>query len=106
MPDPTPSRAPFRMRLALILIFVIGALLAARLFYWQIIQWDRLSRLAERQSRVDLSIPARRGDILTRDGLMLATDVFLFTITASPAGIPDHDKLAAALAPLLKQPQA
>lgn len=105
MPDLTASRAPLRMRLALIIIFVIGALLAARLFYWQIIQWDRMSRLAERQSRVDVSVPARRGDIRTRDDLRVATDVFLFTITISPDGIPDRDKLATQLAPLLKVPR-
>ena len=105
MPEQAVSRAPLRMRLALIIISVVGALLAARLFYWQIIQWDKLSRLAERQSRVDVSVPSRRGDIRTRDDLRVATDVFLFTITASPDGIPDHDKLASQLAPILKQPR-
>jgi cell division protein FtsI/penicillin-binding protein 2 len=93
------------MRLALYGIFVLGGLLAVRLFYWQIIEWDRLSTLSKRQSALDVPVPARRGDILTRDDLRVATDVYVFTISVSPQGVPDRGALADQLAPRLKQPR-
>jgi cell division protein FtsI/penicillin-binding protein 2 len=96
--------APIRLRLALIFICVVGILLGARLFYWQILQYDRLSELWTKQSTVNVSIPARRGDIKSQDGLLLATDVYLFTVRATPAFVRDHTGLAAELAPLLKMP--
>ena len=101
----TLPRAPVRMQLALMFILVVGGLLAARLFYWQIVKWDQLSQIAKKQSSMDMPIPARRGDIQTRDNLRLATDIFLFTVEVSPEGIPDRAALAKQLAPILKQPE-
>ncbi len=97
------DRGPIRIRLAFLVIALVSAFLAMRLFYWQILQWDKLSALARRQQTTDATIPARRGDIRTRDGLTLATDIFLFTISASPQGIPDPAGFAKTLAPALKQ---
>src|SRR5512140_2043300 len=97
------TRAPVRMRLALIMIFVLGGLLGARLFYWQIVQWDKLRALAERQTTADVDLPARRGDIRTKDDLRLATDVYLYTIAITPASVPQPDELSKQLAPVLKQ---
>src|SRR4030067_921927 len=101
----TLPRAPVRMQLALMFILVVGGLLAARLFYWQIVKWDQLSQIAKKQSSMDVPIPARRGDIQTRDNLRLATDIFVFTVEVSPEGIPDRAALAKQLAPILKQPE-
>ena len=66
------SRAPLRMRAALIVLMTIGVLLGARLFYWQIVRWDDLSQRATDQRDYDTVLPARRGDILTSDGVLLA----------------------------------
>lgn len=98
--------APVRMKLALILILIIGFGLGARLFYWQIVQWDRLRKISEDQVTADVTIPARRGDILTRDGLRIATDVYQFTISVSPKGLPDRQLFANQIAPALKQSPA
>lgn len=99
----TLMRAPLRMRLAFSMILVIGIVLAARLFYWQILQWDKLSRLAEQQQAIDVPIPARRGDIQTRDGLRLATDLFLYTISVAPPGVTNPEELAKQMGPILGQ---
>jgi cell division protein FtsI/penicillin-binding protein 2 len=96
-------RASWRVHFAFLVLCVIAVFLAMRLFYWQILQWEKLSALAKRQQTTDASIPARRGDIRTRDGLTLATDVFLFTISTSPKGIPDPMAFARIFAPVLKQ---
>jgi len=99
------SRAPLRMRAAFILLMAVGIVLAARLFYWQIIRWDDLSRRADRQNTFEITVPAPRGDILTRDGTLLAKDVFLYTINISPKAVSAPDQLATDLAPILKLPR-
>lgn len=96
-------RAVFRMRLAYFIIVSIGLLLGARLFYWQVVQWDTLSKRAEQQQIFDAPVYARRGTILTRDNLPLAEDVFLYTIIVSPQGVLNKEEWASRLAPLLKQ---
>jgi cell division protein FtsI/penicillin-binding protein 2 len=75
----TLTRAPARMRLAMLMLAAVGLVLAARLFYWQIVQWDRLDDLARGQLELKTKIYARRGDIRTRDGYLLAADRFLYT---------------------------
>ena len=97
------SRAPLRMRAALIVLMTIGVLLGARLFYWQIVRWDDLSQRATDQRDYDTVLPARRGDILTSDGVLLAKDVFLYTISISPKGLRAPEQIAADLAPILGQ---
>ena len=104
MAEPTLSRAPFRMRAALIAILAVGFLLAARLFWWQIVEMDKLTARRDDQSQVSKKIPALRGDIVTTDGTLLATDVFLYTITATPKDIRNPERVAQELAPILGQP--
>lgn len=99
------TRAPFRIRVAFIIVLGIGCVLAGRLFYWQIYQWDKLSGLGASQRTFDSRIPARRGEILTRDGLVLAADVYLYTISVSPQGIANPDDFADELSPILKLPR-
>lgn len=96
------SHAPLRMRAAFIILMAVGVVLAVRLFYWQIIRWDDLSKRADKQNTFNTVLPAQRGDILTSDGILLAKDVFLYTITIAPKDVRDPDKLATDLAPLLK----
>lgn len=98
----TLSRAPLRMRAALIILMAVGLVLAARLFYWQIIRWDDLSKRADKQNSFKVVLPALRGDILASDGTLLAKDVFLYTISVSSKDVRDPDKFATELAPILR----
>jgi cell division protein FtsI/penicillin-binding protein 2 len=101
------ARAPARMRVAFYITIAIGLLLAMRLFYWQIVRGSYLNDLARKQQTVNLSIPAPRGKIITRDGVLLAQDIYLYTISISPSNISkkveDRQKLAAQIAPLVHQ---
>ncbi len=98
-------RAPARMRWALMAVFAVGLVLAARLFYWQIVRFDDLSKRATVETTTDAKIQARRGSIMTRDGQLLAEDNYVYTIKVDPREIDqaDQTKLASQLAPILKQ---
>ena len=97
------SRAPVRIRIALVIILAVGVLLAARLFYWQIIRWDEMLAKADSQRNFIVTIPAKRGDILTSDQVLLAKDVYLYTISVATKMVRDPQTLAAELAPILGQ---
>ncbi len=96
-------RAPQRIRWALFVILAFGLFLAVKLFYWQIMQTDVLSEMAINQRNVTDPIYALRGDITTSDGVLLAKDVFRYTVSVSPRDVLDQKKFAAELAPLLGQ---
>ncbi len=99
----TLSRAPVRLRAALIVILAVGLVLAARLFYWQIVRWDDIRQRADKEQTINATIPARRGSIVTSDGLLLAEDEYLYTIVVDPRQITNPSDLARQLAPILGQ---
>ncbi|MFZ5366448.1 MAG: peptidoglycan D,D-transpeptidase FtsI family protein [Patescibacteria group bacterium] len=59
-----------------------GFLVAGRLFYWQILQGEKLSSLASSQYSQEEEIPARRGQILTSDGFPLVTNKQAYLVYA------------------------
>lgn len=95
-------RAPARMRAALFFIIAVGLVLAARLFYWQIVRWDEISRRAAIEKGTDKPIEARRGSIRSSDDQLLAEDSFLYTVSVDPKQIDKPQDLARQLAPILK----
>ena len=82
--------------------FAIGV----RLFYWQIMRYDDLSSkgILERMHKVVEY--ARRGDILTSDGVLLASDIYSYEIAAHPDSIITPEVTAALLAPVLNQSES
>jgi len=104
MLDGALVRAPVRLRAALGVVWLVGLFLAARLFWWQIVEMDTLTTRAGEQLKYHSPIPARRGDIVTADGTLLATDVFLYNVIATPKDLPDSEQVARKLAPILGQP--
>ncbi|MCX7837944.1 MAG: penicillin-binding protein 2 [Anaerolineae bacterium] len=99
------ARAPVRMRIMLVALFAAGMFLAARLFLIQIVEMDRYSQGISEQVQFKAILPARRGDIVTADGTLLATDVFVYTIHVTPKDIRQPERVADALAPILGQPR-
>ena len=96
-------RAPVRLRTALIIITAVGLVLAARLFYWQIVRWDEIRQRANREQVLDTKIVAQRGSIRTSDAQLLAEDSFVYTISVDPKQIDKLPDLARQLAPILGQ---
>lgn len=99
------ARAPVRMRVMFVALLAAGLFLAARLFFVQIVEMDRYSQSRSEQVQFKAILPARRGDIVTADGTLLATDVFVYTIRVTPKDIQQPERVADALAPLLGQPR-
>lgn len=81
---------------------VLAAVLAARLFYVQVIASDSLSEKAtELRSTSDITLSARRGTIYDRNGRVLASTVDATTIYADPGEVTDAQAAADQLAPIL-----
>jgi cell division protein FtsI/penicillin-binding protein 2 len=87
----------------LLLLLSLGGV-AAKLFFLQIRQRDRLAERATKQYQRRLSIVSRRGTIYDRTGRELAVSLRVASVFAQPAAIEDKAGTAKALAPILKQP--
>jgi len=96
------------MRRRIILIFLVLLLslggVAAKLFFLQIQQRDRLAERATKQYQRRLPILSRRGTIYDRTGRELAVSLKVTSVFAQPAAVEDPAATAKALAPILDQP--
>ena len=98
----TDSRG--RLLLLLIAFVVASAAIVGRLAWWQIIQRDRLTADAVRQTSVRLEEPARRGTIYDRSGVVaLATTITRDRVVVATDRLSQADRraVAALLAELL-----
>lgn len=87
----------------LLLLLSLGGV-AAKLFFLQIQQGDRLTERATKQYERYLPIVSRRGTIYDRTGRELAVSLKVTSVFAQPAAVEDPARTAQALAPLLGQP--
>ncbi len=86
-------KAIFLILFLLILwIFAFG-----RLFYLQILQSRNIGRISKAEQMRFLETEAKRGEILDRNGRVLATDLKLFTLYAEKSNITDVKETAAKL---------
>ena len=80
---------------AVFMLWTIG--IEARLFYFQVVRHEALAATAKRQQARTNETPAKRGEILDRQGRLLAYSVDADTIYAVPSEIEDPAGVAAAL---------
>jgi cell division protein FtsI (penicillin-binding protein 3) len=96
------------MRRRIISIFLLLLLslcgVAAKLFFLQIQQRDRLAERATKQYQRFLPIVSGRGTIYDRAGRELAVSLKVPSVFAQPAAVEDPAATAKALAPILEQP--
>lgn len=85
----------FKVNLLFVGFALVGITLAGRLFYWQIINSDRLKVTAEGQRWSFFEIPAQRGEIKASDGSSLANSKEAYLLYAS---LPQVDKAPAEIA--------
>ena len=90
-------------RIAVSVIFVLVLLLAlfGRAFYVQVLAAPGLKAMAKSQSVDKHTLVAHRGNILDRNGAVLACSEPMPTVSADPRLVKDPSQIAAELAPLL-----
>ena len=84
-----------RVGVAAALFALCTAGIEARLVYLQILQHDDLRARADRQHNRVITAPAKRGEILDRNGRPLASSVDVDTIYADPTEVEDAEAVAA-----------
>ncbi len=76
-----------KLRISLIIIFILMILLIFRLFYLQLIDGSHLSELASKQQTTSEVISSKRGNIYDSTGASLAISETVDTITINPKKI-------------------
>lgn len=101
--DPMTSNGRLYFVLA---FFLIGfSAVIGKLFKVQVLDHDELSEQAASQYRSQVIIPARRGVIRDRNGVILATNAFVVKLAVDPQEIKDKPALAAAFSKLFGKPK-
>ena len=93
-------RTPVNRRLRLLLLFLVAgfAVLLGRAAWLQAVQAGSLSRLATKQHRETVVLPASRGTIFDRTGVQLAIGEQATTVYADPRQVRDPRVVATATA--------
>ena len=78
-----------RVRLAACVMVLWGAVIAGRLVELQVVRYDFYVQRAEDQQERAIETPARRGELLDRNGRVLAFDVAADTVIAEPRDVDD-----------------
>jgi len=89
----------------LCIALIIFVVLVARLFQLQVINADYLGERADRNSTRMTFTEAKRGDIISADGQVLATSIPYFRVSMSHLPVDERNMVIANLAELLNDPE-
>jgi stage V sporulation protein D (sporulation-specific penicillin-binding protein) len=90
-----------RIRFVFLAVLLILLVIIFRVFYIQVISYDKLSELAESLWSRELPITADRGEILDRNGKKLATNITTTSLVVIPNQITDAEDVAKKLSDIL-----
>lgn len=90
-----------RLLVAVLAVGCWSVVIEARLVWFQVVQHDALVERAEAQTQEALKAPARRGEILDRNGNILAFSVDADSIVAVPSEVKDAEATSRALCAVL-----
>lgn len=86
--------------------FLIGfATIVGKLFKVQVVDHDELAEQAASQYRTQVILPARRGVVRDRNGIILASNAFVVKFAVDPREIKDKEGLAARFAKTFSKPK-
>ncbi len=88
-----------------VLFAILGGLLWLRAAYIQVLDGPRLAEMARRQHMRTEMIVGKRGDIVDRNGLVLASSLESRSVFVRPAEVRDVDETARILSGILRQQQ-
>ncbi len=91
-----------RIKIVLITVIIILIIIILRVFYIQIFKYDELNELANDLWSRNLPITAHRGEILDRNGKVLATNITTTSLVLVPSQIINKEEVAKNLANILQ----
>lgn len=97
----TPAQFSRRTYVLFTIMVAAAIVIAVRLGYWQLMRHEDLNKLAGDLRERTVTEYAKRGDILTADGILLATDIYSYEVAAHPNLITKPKEQAQVLAPIL-----
>lgn len=102
-PRPQPGLSRRRAFALLMLIALVAAALGSRLVYLQVVNGPKLAGMALDQRLQAIVLPAPRGRILDRNGVVLVGNVVRYTLIAIPSQMKDAglEAVAGKVAPIL-----
>jgi len=95
--ESSPAKVTWRRGALLAIWLLAGAGLLARAVQVQVVEASEWQRVAERQHRRTLEIPAPRGTILDRDGASLAVSHERIRVAVAPGEVRDAERTAGLL---------
>lgn len=90
-----------RIRFALLVVIICFILIIGKVFYIQVISYNKLSQLTEDLWSRKMTINAPRGDIIDRNGVVLATSIVTTTIYVVPSQIENKERVSKDIANIL-----
>jgi len=91
-----------RIRYIFLFVICLMLIIIAKVFYIQILEYEKLNTLAESLWSRELPIKADRGEIVDRNGKVLATNITTTSLVLIPNQITDKEKVAKDLSNILK----
>ena len=90
-----------RIKFIFIVVSIIFFIIVLRVFYIQVISYDKLNKLADNLWSRNLPITADRGLILDRNGKILAKNITTVSLVLIPNQIKNKEKVSKDLANIL-----
>lgn len=90
-----------RIRYVFLIVIIVLIIAIARVFYIQVFSYEKLSTLAESLWSRELPISADRGEIVDRNGEILATNITTTSLVVIPNQIVDKEDAAKKISEIL-----
>ena len=90
-----------RIRYVFLIVTIVLVIAIARVFYIQVFSYKKLSNLAESLWSRELPISADRGEIVDRNGVVLATNITTTSLLVIPNQIEDKEDAAKKISDIL-----
>ena len=90
-----------RIRYVFLIVTIVLIIAIVRVFYIQVFAYEKLSALAESLWSRELPISADRGEIVDRNGVVLATNITTTSLVVIPNQIEDKEDAASKISDIL-----
>lgn len=90
-----------RIRYVFLIVAIVLVIAIARVFYIQVFSYEKLNNLAESLWSRELPISADRGEIVDRNGVVLATNITTTSLVVIPNQIVDKEDAASKISDIL-----